>query len=544
MELPHSVTPLPIALTHRFPVQSALREWKDAKARLDNIIASYLAACSSLHTALLAHPTHRSFQAPALEESLTTIASELGSLADNEDALRSARRTLSELRNESTNMSPINRLPDDIIAAIFALAQHGCILKRGGEHAVDSFSAVSRRWREIALETEKLWNHIDIELGKSDRCARFGFTRLMLGRTTKNVHLHIVELAPMLQRNRLKESEIQEVLMVLTPHLNRTAHLDIESYSITSSLTQSLIDAWIRHCSSGTVRTLNARRTHASCTMITPDTEPGHIPFFPGSYENVLRSISTIRFKDIQFDWNSPIYHGLVELRLAFKVAKPSIELSQLTEIFSSSPLLVGVELKGVNVTHNDDSTTLTPINMQYLKNLDLTDIHTTCLPALLSLLTLSTPSARLGIPIESYEPEMQLALEQLLARSTIDTMCCSNKQHTPFPCQPALRSLSYVNTLFLEGCFIHVAAPHSARSSRPNSRLVLTNCTVTFESLKDLISRYSIQTIHLHTCRKPDTHTFINDTLDIQHMITELIEIYPNLKGWATDGPHLLDIE
>ncbi|KDQ19245.1 hypothetical protein BOTBODRAFT_433594 [Botryobasidium botryosum FD-172 SS1] len=140
------------------------------------------------------------------------------------------RIEMREFRNQSTALVPISRLPADCISAIFLM---GCSPEPEDEDDPDagdpsfwapkrpfcfSASTVCQRWRDIALNTPRLWSNIDFF-----DAAPFYYTELMLKRS-KGCPLHIW----------LDFSRLQPMIRTAVPILRR--YIPDRSISLTMVL--------------------------------------------------------------------------------------------------------------------------------------------------------------------------------------------------------------------------------------------------------------------------------------------------------------------
>ncbi|KAG8707657.1 hypothetical protein FRC09_001679 [Ceratobasidium sp. 395] len=134
-------------------IQAALNNWKAARALLATTLHSCQIACTALHN-VSTLPANQFDERLALEELMITANSEISSLKEEENRLYSMRQLLATTRNKSTTLTPINTLPPEILAAIFALSKTYCIHDDKG--SFQNFAEVCTYWRHIAFHTADL----------------------------------------------------------------------------------------------------------------------------------------------------------------------------------------------------------------------------------------------------------------------------------------------------------------------------------------------------------------------------------------------------
>ncbi|KAL0069661.1 hypothetical protein AAF712_003319 [Marasmius tenuissimus] len=135
-------------------------------------------------------------------------------------------------------LSPIHRLPSEMLANIFAQCQDpDDALSPSTTPDIFTCSMVSGRWREVALTTPSLWTNLRIELvtwlvshGRSSILSPGGLTRLNLERLNRTVQLYISRSAKCPLNLHLESGlgslseghpQIRQLLEILTPTSDR-----------------------------------------------------------------------------------------------------------------------------------------------------------------------------------------------------------------------------------------------------------------------------------------------------------------------------------
>ncbi|KAG8784261.1 hypothetical protein FRC12_018856 [Ceratobasidium sp. 428] len=217
-------------------IKSALNEWENARSLLFTTINLYISACAVLKTAC-ARPAYYSNGYVGIEEALATVDFYLGALELEEEKLRSMRASLTTLRNKSTTLARVNKLPPEILSYVFSLAKSHCVHDEDfGSHGP---AAVCVYWRHIATNAPNLWSHVDIGPGTRERLAK-----LLLGRTKDcPIHIHAHELdTDSTNGESTPEGEAEEVVKLLEPHIGRVRSLDIHSRSKSSAFISAVLN--------------------------------------------------------------------------------------------------------------------------------------------------------------------------------------------------------------------------------------------------------------------------------------------------------------
>ncbi|KAG8790840.1 hypothetical protein FRC12_010867 [Ceratobasidium sp. 428] len=226
-------------------ITHALAEWKSTRALLSNVIQSYVAICVALQN-FCTIPTHHPDGQSLVTDTLATVQLELESLALEEATLRDMRVSLTTTVNNSTRLASINRLPFEILARIFEFSNTYCICHDG--YRMNGVAGVCVYWRQVALDTPRLWTHVDIIAA-----APHELSHLLLSRSESlPLHIHILDS----QRgsciygvNDEPGSEYlgESVMIALEFYLDRICTLNIESSGIEGDLIFSVLNLWSKH---------------------------------------------------------------------------------------------------------------------------------------------------------------------------------------------------------------------------------------------------------------------------------------------------------
>ncbi|KAG8722335.1 hypothetical protein FRC08_003778 [Ceratobasidium sp. 394] len=278
-------------------LNSVLGEWKTARTLLAASIQSYRAACVTLITAC-AKPMHCPSERSDLEELLVVMNSELESLVSDENALREMRMSLVTARNRSARLTPVNALPPEILANIFALS--GTCFVHNDTKGFHNFTGVCRYWREIAMKTSDPWTHIDVGPEIPPR-----LTKTLLGRTkNRSIHIHLYEKTS-------SESSSVYIPEMFTPHIHRVSAAFLHSSSSSQTLVAAIMSLLLNGGSPNLLKSLMVHHprfggmAHVSIKTLTDQPD-------------VLGSLRTLHLENINFGWDITAYRSLVDLQLSY----------------------------------------------------------------------------------------------------------------------------------------------------------------------------------------------------------------------------------
>ncbi|KAG8699916.1 hypothetical protein FRC09_006284, partial [Ceratobasidium sp. 395] len=490
-------------------VQLALKEWKAARAALSNAIQSYLAACHTLDVAC-ATPLRRSAERIKIGESLLAVDSEFASLAAEEYSLLNSRKSLTMRRNHSATLAPVNTLPPEILAYIFALSLQRCGARVYRFHDP---AAVCAYWRQVALNATDLWSHVDIDADKPG-----GWTNLFFERAAGSpIYAHVDEPVLYCEHEIQRPQEMtRKTLDLLAPHIRRINTLEIAACSGNGDFLSHVLNKWLDH---GSIKSSNSLVVHV------PPTSP--VLLAPGANasdgdrigitrsqnaEELLHLLGTLHLQNAYFDWSSSVYHGLVELQLGFNCGYPDfpmISTSQFTKILCASPALTTLKLDRLGIHQAGVGKEPAPALMGHLKTLNLVGMEPKSLALVLPLISLSGSLAGISLGISLYNRVLGV-LEEFLTRSRITTLYCKDTgddKHLGSPRLPSPRSLNNIRALVLDTVgssnmllFVRADPPISRSPSfYPPSVTILG--AMPLEDLEGFVSGYGIRELCLASC-------------------------------------------
>ncbi|KAG8722334.1 hypothetical protein FRC08_003777 [Ceratobasidium sp. 394] len=473
-------------------------KWKNARTLLATTIQNYLAASTVLLTAC-AKPVYCPSERSEFEEILVTVESERRSLVSDENALQSMRMSLLTARNKSATMTPVNTLPPEILAHIFALSN--TCYARNDKLNLHNFTGVCGYWRDIAINTIDPWTHIDVGPRVPQR-----LTKMLLDRTKNSpVHIHLYETTPEL--GSASPDCVFGVIQMFAPHMHRVCTVDLESYGYSPSLVIAILNLWLGSGSSSVAKSLTVSRPNASMPLLLNASSIDALGHRADNSRAVLQSLRRLHLENIRFDWGSAAYRGLVDLRLNYFCSPTSMPISQLANLLSASPELSVLKLGSLKITNPETWNYPAPIKLSCLHVLCLFCIDSASLRLLLPLITLSR-SAKVCIRRTNFS-DIYSELEDLVARSRVAELYCWQDK--------SRLSSTWWSLLHLPSCLCILgfreflmrsitASEMDTTGSRslltpclPN--VLLLDCSIYEADLKALIAERSVQNLRLERC-------------------------------------------
>ncbi|KAG8679272.1 hypothetical protein FRC09_019085, partial [Ceratobasidium sp. 395] len=275
------------------------------------------------------------------------------------------------MRNNSTALAPINRLPPEILAHVLVLSGSYCARKNQKSIKFHDLAAVCVYWRRVAMNATDLWAHVDIGPGTPS-----GLTDLMLARA-KNSSLHVHVFVPRdFNFKPIPVEEADKLMTTLALCIHRVWRLDIESNEEgLSDFITRVLHLWLECGNVDVFRTLAIYHPRMSYPVGYGGINGGIAISKSNNAERMLHSFNRLHLESVDFGWNSSVYYGLVDLRLIFHESSGwdgdfSVTTAQLAATLSASPELAILKLKGLSVHRADNPQTR--ILMKHLSVLNL----------------------------------------------------------------------------------------------------------------------------------------------------------------------------
>ncbi|KAF8599388.1 hypothetical protein BDV93DRAFT_609342 [Ceratobasidium sp. AG-I] len=395
------------------PIEDALQQWKAARAALANTIQTYIDTCSKLEISCLQVSESKGRSTPRLLEVCKTLDDELSSLAFHEAALLSARMKLQRHRNMSETLSPISRLPAEILAHIFTLAVNlgrNIHLRLGHPKPsldqVHIIASVCSQWRQITLITGPLWAHLD--LGK---ICHLNHATLWLERA-RGQPLDIC-VRPTKHYHSDKSKATFARILPLINHLGSFAlHLDVET-------AERWFSAWSGHGVPGALTALALQPTRGKPLMFPPNPQT----VSQERLGELFSSLNTLFLCNMRVDWDYTVFRNLITLNLTDIKSGPTI--NALAQILLNSPRLECLQLSNMDIWSTSKAAPQ-QIRLNYLQTLELSFLNSEILLFFLTMLVLgdSDLTIKLGL-LRRADGAFKKELSAFCKRSNIKTFYC-----------------------------------------------------------------------------------------------------------------------
>ncbi|KAF8595085.1 hypothetical protein BDV93DRAFT_548968 [Ceratobasidium sp. AG-I] len=537
------------------------RSWKSARDALSQSIQTFLNACDILTSISIEKLTQSAGTwGSSLPDALGVIDAELSGLANEEERLRKARLLLLVSRNSSKTFTKINSLPAEILSSIFLAGYpHQVETPTHRRHTYpETLSSVCQHWRHVATNFPPIWSDVHVYINgsrtvNSQKCAELWSQR------SRNalIRLEIEELdAPKAVGN------IRDISFCLARHASHVGHLKIYASFF---FIDSALDVMIQHHAAGSTKSLSLG------VRDDPTTRSCHLEIWesPDDYddydddddndddnddekslsrtEKFSSSIQYLELLSITISWNSPVYHGLVEL---------SIDLTELQSTFNHSPtqseiqkiLLLCPMLQKLSLEQISTSGVLNnsiePINLPNLRTIKLASRGDFVCQGILPLL--SPSSGELDVEVSVHDdPGFLNEFRSFLFRSTVTKLHVRASRPTTWFIS-LTEGLSHLESLTLSFYRLDDTSLQtllSTTSDTPSSRLWpklhtlhLSSCEINEDWLASFLQHFSIHTLRIEdSCliydRSGEGRRLYRTKAEFRQVATRLSAYVPDLS-------------
>lgn len=399
------------------PGLNLLQRCRDAQRQLDEAIQCYLQRAADLEAATY-DPIHYSSDRQLLETAIHEAHRDSQLLPSRADQLMKARVTFNRIRNRSTSLVPINRLPMEVLLQIFRFAARkgsctlcDALLSDPHLHKLNcpepplSLTHVCQHWRTIVVNMPSLWTHVGLSLnarkGIKKEC---DYARTCLQRAPNSPLCIWIDGSIDPYRGG-PDNGMELFMSCLRPHVG-----NLESFSLIdhpdNSEIRELVSLWMTHGRAGSVRHLTVwlEDGRKDCNLFwTHDTL--NLRYL----DSFLEPIRVLRLNGAYFDWDSSAYHNLVVLQLGGLGVWSSPTARQMLALLSASPELHTLKLYNMSIRPEADPPAPLPsITLRELKYLDLRCIHDETICGLLPQIV--PPASPLSIRIDLYPASAEFA--------------------------------------------------------------------------------------------------------------------------------------
>lgn len=322
------------------------------------------------------------------------------------------------LKNESKIISPIIRLPAEVLAKIFTIVVNSCRTFHAGTltedfsvNQVNAIASVCLRWRHIALDTGTLWSYINCKT-----LHRLEHANLWLDRA-RDSPLDVV--AASLRSSSDPGQTFRSSFKSIIP---RIRHLRSITSCSESQSAQSWVMDWCAH---------GAGRTLTTLAIAPPNRRGVEFPTPPSNtsqkhLDELFYSVDRLLLKGLWVRWDLINVPNLVTISLSTL----SITTKNLAQIFLASPRLRYIRLHNLSMFTAPEPS-LPIIRLDHLETLELSDLESQDAHLLLDALVPGKCDLELKLLDDcGWETDslFRNAFIALCERSNVTTLCWPNQ--------------------------------------------------------------------------------------------------------------------
>ncbi|KAH9987712.1 hypothetical protein BJV77DRAFT_772829 [Russula vinacea] len=205
-----------------------------------------------------------------------------------DDEINSLQESLLALKARRNALSPISRLPPEILATIFSLLPPSAWVTKAGNLARICVAHVCRRWRETTLNHPRLWSDINFSKLTPDGMAE------ILARTQR-IPLHLE-----VDANRWRTGQFDTFVEQLEAHISHIRYLSISGH-LHTSLNQVI-------SSVPTLESLSLSHEHHRYRL--PHVNPVNLS------SCIAPRLTSLELVNCDISWESPLLKGLRTLKI------------------------------------------------------------------------------------------------------------------------------------------------------------------------------------------------------------------------------------
>ncbi|KAG8737847.1 hypothetical protein FRC10_007600 [Ceratobasidium sp. 414] len=438
---------------------SAFQRWKSARTTLTRAIDDYLTASVELCDTLSSPACHPSSRF-SLEQTLSEIDLELLSLQLEEEKLKRTRVTLASERNRSRTLAPVQKLPSEILAAIFTLS-NGRYTRcdrttdlRAAHVSPTVLAGVCSTWRQLALRSPPLWSNVYIIVG-NERGPHHNAQVTLWVERSQNVPLYVTiqdcSLRYSNTQYNITQHHINKLVEFLAPLMHRVYMSDISADLEPNMMLSSIMKCWIKNGSLDIEKTLQVSNTFKDYSD-----ESSYFSLEPASdasakvegFNTFFGTITRLFLRNCGISEIITFHEGLVELHLEELVPYRCPTHKQFAAMLAACPRLRVLALANCWIEPSDE--TPSPVALNYLQSLSLeTDDPRYGFALVLPLLLIGSDAMSMSLTLED-DSEFIAELKVLFSRTKVTTLCVRERHHRQ-SLTALLCPIPYLETLAIE---------------------------------------------------------------------------------------------
>lgn len=286
------------------------------------------------------------------------------------DDLRHVMRELATRRN---NLSPMSRLPAELLSKIFDFLVLDASVHYFAKNCVKSFdwiqvTHVCRHWRQVALNHTSFWGNII--------CTIPSWTPEFIARS-KQAPIRIIHRS---DDTRWRSRQIDSLILALS-HTHRAKEIYLAGKA-------SLLPRLISHlsCPAPLLESFEAVASpdFTGLTDMLRITRAAEIVYFPLSlFAGEAPLLRRLHLNRCGLDWDSPLYNNLVNLAVEMPISNSYMEIppsrAQILASLQRMPNIESLELKSAIPKARDDSASDPLVKLPFLRRLTVSSISSSC---------------------------------------------------------------------------------------------------------------------------------------------------------------------
>ncbi|KAG8709515.1 hypothetical protein FRC08_018299 [Ceratobasidium sp. 394] len=476
---------------HASVYYDAFISWKSTRTALTRATDAYLAASAQLHGVLSASTCHSLLCYP-LEQTLAGIDLELPLLQTAEQNLKQTRIALANERNRSRALSPVCKLPPEILATIFEIATSR-YTRRDRTTSTREYSwpttlaSVSSSWRQIALGTPQLWSYIDLAVGGDFYRDNNKQAKLWVERSSSTIlYVNIQDYQPLLTLDTVLTYQVSRLLHFLTPLMYRVRTLDISATLLLHDADSSVLALWAKHSSPDIKKTLQIvgdRFDMRDADIFLGPASDGS--FSADEFNSLLRPFSRLFIQCCRISEDVVFHEGLVELHLQDIDQLRSPTQQELVAMLATCPRLRILVLANCWIEPSEE--TPRPATLNHLQYLSLESEHDSrSLAHVLPLLAIGSEGLTMSLTLQD-NPDLIAEARAFFSRTKVIRLHAWGI-HRHVPLSTLLYPIPHLETLALDYFDISNGDGHSMVSWPRLRTLYLKDPCIDVSCLQQLV--------------------------------------------------------
>ncbi|KAG8691422.1 hypothetical protein FRC08_010183 [Ceratobasidium sp. 394] len=440
--------------THASIYHDAFISWKSTRTALTRAVVDYLAASAGLY-GVLATSTCHSFFCQPLEQALVGLDLELSSLELEEEYLKQARTTLVNERNRSRVLSPVCKLPPEILATIFEIAtsqytRHDRTTSSRKHSCPTTLASVSSSWRQVALGTPSLWSYIDFVVGGDLYRDDHKQAKLWVKRSCNTaLYINIQEYQPALTLDTVLKYHVTGLLGLLTPLMHRVRSLDMSAALQAHDAVSSVLALWANHAPPDIKKTLQiVGERHETRNLDPVLGPPPDGSFSADDFNFFFQSFNRLLIERCRISESIIFHEGLVELHLQDIGPSRSPTQQELVAMLATCPRLRILVLANCWIHQSEEFPG--PVTLNHLEFLSLeSDQHSRNLAHVLPLLAIGSEGLSMSLTLNE-DPDLAAEARAFFSRTKVTRLHAWGIQdHVPL--STLLCPIPHLETLALD---------------------------------------------------------------------------------------------